>query len=135
MSSSIFDLNELKSKNKTVLIPAVFCRLSDINWRMVMFCEADGSYTRIVFVNKTEVRHAYRIGSISKIITYRWLIRCHRKYIVNLACIKEVETGNPPFLCLENDKIIPISLRKKSFFIKIFGKYLYETKLPSSKYF
>jgi len=101
-----------------------FCSYKDINWSKVIFCKAEGSYTRLFFENGKEIKFSKRIAVIYYYINSEDFFRCHRKFVVNISKIKTIQFTNHPTICLKNGIFIPIALRRKSSFKKIIGKYL-----------
>ncbi len=69
-----------------------------VNLKYVVYFEADGNYTHIIFSNAAKATLLYSLGSIEKLIDEKLkgqaqtFIRIGKRYIVNSACVFQINT-------------------------------------------
>jgi two-component system, LytTR family, response regulator len=90
-----------------------FIKMSEI-----LYCEAEGSYTRFYLTNRETVFVSRNLHTYEELLTPAGFIRTHHSCLVNPAKIKvydrKTDSGS---LILESGHIIPVSQRKKEFII------------------
>lgn len=82
----------------------------------IVYFEADGSYTLCVTETSTLVV-SKNIGDIEKEILGFPFFRCHHSFIINSKHIKKIELNRSGYITCSNDKILPVSQRKKKEFV------------------
>ncbi|HAC15293.1 MAG TPA: hypothetical protein DCE78_05030 [Bacteroidetes bacterium] len=88
-----------------------------INLNSIQYLEAKGSYTRILFVNASELLVTKTIGSFEKELEGTFFYRCHKSYIVNLKLIESYFQQDGGHCKTVYGAIIPVSRRKYSGFM------------------
>ncbi len=82
---------------------------SEILWlNTIVYCSAEGSYTRIHLNNNRKVYCSKNLTWIEKRISSPYFIRMHRSYIVNLRFIHKI-VKNEGRLVLANGEKLPVS--------------------------
>jgi len=76
----------------------------------IMFCRAEGSYTRIYYSDKIEI-YCSNLKRISEQLNMRVFIRCHHSYLVNIKKIRKVDIDRMQ-IELYNEYLVPISRRR-----------------------
>ncbi|MBN1183479.1 MAG: LytTR family transcriptional regulator [Bacteroidales bacterium] len=95
-----------------------------INLNDIEYFEADGSYTKIHFIDKNFILSSKHLKNYESVLSERNFYRIGRTHIINLDCIKgyNKHTGGP--ISMENGCIIVIPRRKKEEFINYLNSYL-----------
>lgn len=100
-----------KEPNKIVLSDSesiYLVKVSDILW-----CTAEGSYTRFCLSNGSEILVSRNLKSYEDILDSEQFLRIHHSYLVNIHHIKRFERSEGGVLVMDNDRILPVSVRKK----------------------
>lgn len=93
-----------------------------VNIGEIMRCEADNSYT-VVFLRKGGKRLVSKnLAQFERELSEHNFLRIHHKHLVNLDMIKSYNRGKGGgFVILQDDQMIPVSVRKKTALIDIFA--------------
>ncbi|HEV8271523.1 MAG TPA: LytTR family DNA-binding domain-containing protein [Chitinophagaceae bacterium] len=92
----------------------------------ILYCEASGSYTNLLFDDKHTICSAKTIHEYEDLLSDAGFVRIHKSFLVNLRHVKEYIRGEGGAVLLSNDKEVEVSRRKKDFFLmkmKEFYKY------------
>lgn len=79
----------------------------------ILYCEANGPYTTFFIENEKEITVSKNLKEYEELLHAFNFIRCHHSYLVNLNKVKSIEKSDGLTIHLENNKQIPISVRKK----------------------
>ncbi|WP_420386500.1 LytR/AlgR family response regulator transcription factor [Roseivirga sp.] len=83
-------------------------KVSDILW-----CAAEGSYTRFCLESGSEILVSKNLKSYEEILEGDRFLRIHHSYLVNIHHIKRFERSEGGVLVMDNERILPVSVRKK----------------------
>jgi len=86
-----------------------------INLDTILYLEADGTYTKIETSDKSIISSKI-LSHYDKLLSSTRFFRVHRTFIVNTNYISKFFNGNSPYVELINQKVIPISRRRKNEF-------------------
>lgn len=78
----------------------------------IQYLEADGSYTRFILADTSEIIISKGLIEFEFIEKYDFFFRAHRSYIVNLNAIKRI-LKKDNLIEMQNGKTLPITLEKK----------------------
>lgn len=78
----------------------------------ILYCEADGKYTKIVLLNEEFFISGKCLKDIESAFQEDGVCRVHRKYAINLNYLKEYRLNGENCLILNNGTEIPISIRR-----------------------
>ena len=81
------------------------------SWENIVFCRADGSYTRIFFEDGKKTIVTQNLGKVLDQLSETLFVRCHHSYLINLRMISHVDLKNKNVI-LKDEFNIPISRRK-----------------------
>ncbi|WP_442873577.1 LytR/AlgR family response regulator transcription factor [Draconibacterium sp. IB214405] len=82
---------------------------SEIIWlNTIIYCSAEGSYSRIHLDNKRKVYCSKNLTWLEQKISSPYFVRMHRSYIVNLRFIHKI-VKNESRLFLANGEKLPVS--------------------------
>jgi two-component system, LytTR family, response regulator len=90
----------------------------------IMYCESSGNYTSFFLNDDKKIMVSRQLGEYEKLLPEVNFIRIHDKYIINLNYIKEYIKGSGGEVVLENDKEIPVAIRRKEDFMARFEKWI-----------
>jgi two-component system, LytTR family, response regulator len=79
----------------------------------ILFCEADGAYTRFYLSDMRKVMVSKSLGEYEALIDDTDFIRTHQSYLVNMNHVIRFDKGLVPSLIMPHDHIVPVSSRKK----------------------
>lgn len=81
-----------------------------VSFDNICYCQADGSYTRIILVNGKELVVSKPLGTLEKKLSPENFIRCHNSYLVNGLKIEKFDRKRKKLIiCGQN---IPVSRRR-----------------------
>jgi two-component system, LytTR family, response regulator len=83
-----------------------------IGIREIMYCEADGRYTRIFLENGESHLIAKVLREYEDLLPDENFFRIHKSCIVNLSYIKEYSINKHHKLILSNEHILPVAKRR-----------------------
>lgn len=92
-----------------------------INHQDIMYCEADGRYTRVFLKNGEDIFVSKLLKTFEKILSGKDFFRIHKSFLVNINYIKEFKHPQNRVLILTNDTEFNIAFRRKSKFIDFFA--------------
>lgn len=87
----------------------------------VYYCESNGNYTTFFLQENKQVVVSKQIGQFEMLLPKQHFVRIHDRYIINLKHIKTYQRGNGGFVILENDKELPVSIRRKENLLRYFN--------------
>lgn len=111
------NLNSFSIKESIIAIPAVD-KISILNIEEVIYCEADGKYTKFYLNDDTDCVSSRNIGEYEDILILNSFFRVHYKFIINMNYLSLIDKRNGYYCLLKNGKNIPISRRRQEAFNK-----------------
>lgn len=86
----------------------------------ILFCMADGNYTRVHFLNGEEIMISQTLKVYDKILSPYNFFRIHNKYLINIGYVKKYTRGKTGYAILENNIELPVSeIHKKNFLDRV----------------
>jgi len=92
-------------------------KLSDI-----LYCEADGGYTRFFGQNGNMVIVSNPLSSYDGLLTEYGFFRAHKSYLVNLDKVLRFEREDGGYIALDENHRVPVASRKKDQLIQLLEK-------------
>lgn len=83
----------------------------------IIYLSADSSYTEITLKSGTSFLSSNSLKKFESILDDTIFCRIHDKYIINIHAIKKYNKGRGGSVILENNTELPVSSRKKSYFL------------------
>lgn len=102
---------QLRDRKKLILKEAEamhIVQLKDILW-----CEAEGSYTRFIMENGDRILVSHNLKEYERTLQANGFYRVHRSHMVNLAKIRKVDKRDGAILVLQGGYELPVSVRKR----------------------
>ncbi len=84
----------------------------------ILYCQADGSYTKFFLSNQQELVISKNLKSIEQDLVGFDFFRCHHSYLVNLHHVKQIERNKNNQIVLSNNKKLPLTMKKRSLLMK-----------------
>ena len=121
ISSEVDHLN-LKSKLRDYVAIASIDEISFLKMEDIMFCKADGKYTRFYLANGTSCISSRNIGDYEdRILDESCFFRIHNSYIINMRFVARINKREGISCEMLNGLSIPISKRRQDDFSKFMG--------------
>jgi two-component system LytT family response regulator len=121
ISSEVDHLN-LKSKLRGYVAIASIDEISFLKMEDIMFCKADGRYTRFYLANGTSCMSSRNIGDYEdRILDESCFFRIHNSYIINMRFVARINKREGISCEMINGLSIPISKRRQDDFSKFMG--------------
>ena len=83
-----------------------------IQLKEIIYCEADGSYSKFVTSTRKEIFVSKNLKEYEKLLREAGFFRSHRSYLINLSWIRKFDRSKG-LLELENGDTIPVTANKK----------------------
>ena len=80
----------------------------------VIFCEADGKYTKIYVSGIGKIVVCKCLKELENVISCESFCRIHHKYLVNINFLKSFAVNSKCAIILEGNITLPVSVRKRS---------------------
>jgi two-component system LytT family response regulator len=87
-----------------------------VSYDDILYCMAEGRYTRIFMVNGKEYLLTKVLKEIEHALPDEDFFRCHKSYLINLNYITNFERSEERFIILDHNKKISLSKRKQYIF-------------------
>jgi two-component system LytT family response regulator len=88
----------------------------------IVWCEAQGSYTNFLLLNKEKILVSKPLNYFEEILDEEQFCRCHQSYMVNLAHIKSYVKGRGGYLIMNDGSKVEVSARMKHNLLDRFAK-------------
>ncbi|WP_309642523.1 LytTR family DNA-binding domain-containing protein [Flavobacterium sp.] len=84
----------------------------------ILYCHGEGSYTQFFIKNGSKIMVSKPLKEYESMLPEQQFARCHQSYIVNLNEVTRIDKSD--LVIMSNEAAIPISTRKKKWFIDSF---------------
>jgi DNA-binding LytR/AlgR family response regulator len=103
-------INNLQGRKIVVMDKqeCIFINLGDIS-----YAEASGAYANIYLNNGNKMVISKNLKALAEKLPAEEFIRIHKSYIININSIRKYIKSDGGYIILENNKSIPVSIRKK----------------------
>ncbi len=112
LSVLLDNINEISRDKKKIILREAetlhIIRLDEILW-----CEADGSYTKFYLTEERKIMVSKHLKEFEDYLSPNGFFRAHRSHLVNLSKIRKFDRSDGGIIYLEENVALPISIRKK----------------------
>lgn len=116
--------NELNGKkNKKIAISSLES-VKFVAVDQIIRIEAERSYCRIILSDKHQILSSKNMHHYELMLTEQNFVKIHRSHIINLDYVDTVLKSNGGFVKLNNGDEVPISRRKKDYFLQVIEQNL-----------
>ena len=88
----------------------------------ILFCEADGNYTKIHLTGKRQLLVSKNLKDFENMLSESNFFRIHHAFLVNLQHIRRYVKGEGGYVILEEGHHVDVSRRKKDSFLQLLHK-------------
>jgi two-component system LytT family response regulator len=89
----------------------------------IVYCRADGSYTRMQMMDTSEIMLSKTLGDISELLSEYEFYRIHHSSLVNLKQVKKYIRGEGGKVIMSNGKSLVVARARKNDFLNIFARF------------
>lgn len=89
----------------------------------IYYCESSGNYTTFFLKDNKQVLVSKQLGQFEQSLPPNRFVRIHDRYIINLAHLRSYNRGSGGSVVLENNKELPVSVRRKEGLLRHFTEY------------
>ena len=111
-----------KQLPETIALPTAdgltFASVNDI-----LYCTADGSYTRIIMMDKSEILLSKTLGDVNELLSEYNFFRIHHSSLVNLKQVKKYIRGEGGEVIMSNGKSLTVARAHKTDFLNVFTRF------------
>jgi len=83
--------------------------------------EADGSYTRFYFSDKTQLMVSHNLKEYEELFSAHHFFRVHHSHIINLNHIKKYVKSNGGYVVMDDGSQVDVASRRKESLMKVLG--------------
>ncbi len=110
----------LPLKRDKLALP-VFDGISFISISEILYCESSNNYTYLYMRSGGRILVSRTLKDFEDQLTLHTFFRIHQKYLINLNFISRYIRGRGGYVVMENDKELPVSVRKREQFLQLAG--------------
>jgi two-component system, LytTR family, response regulator len=88
----------------------------------IVYCTADGSYTRMFLVDKSEVLLSKTLGDLDELLRDNKFFRIHHSTLVNLRQVKKYIRGEGGDVIMSNGTSLQVARTRKNDFLSVFAR-------------
>lgn len=107
---------------ETIALPTAdgltFASVNDI-----VYCTADGSYTRMFMVDKNEILLSKTLGDVEEMLSEYNFFRIHHSSLINLKQVKKYIRGEGGEVIMSNGKSLIVARTRKTDFLNVFTRF------------
>jgi two-component system LytT family response regulator len=111
-----------KQLPETIALPAtdglMFAHVNDI-----IHCSADGNYTRMYMLDKSEILLSKTLGDVSELLSEHNFFRIHHSSLINLEQVKKYIRGEGGEVVMSNGKSLMVARTRKTDFLNVFTRF------------
>jgi two-component system, LytTR family, response regulator len=111
-----------KQLPETIALPAtdglIFASVNDI-----VYCVADGSYTRIYMLDKSEIILSKTLGDVEELLCEYHFFRIHHSSLINLKQVRKYIRGEGGEVVMSNGKSLLVARTRKVDFLNVFTRF------------
>ena len=89
-----------------------------INIQDIVFCEANGAYTKFILTNGTTILVSKNLKEYETILPDQSFMRVHNSFLINLAEVKKFVKSEGGYILMKNNSQISISPKKRDEFLE-----------------
>jgi two-component system, LytTR family, response regulator len=106
----------------TIALPTT-CGLTFASVEDIVYCTADGSYTRIYMMDTSEILLSKTLGDVGELLAEYDFFRIHHSSLINLKQVKKYIRGERGEVVMSNGKSLVVARTRKTDFLNVFAKF------------
>ena len=97
--------------------------LTFANVNEIIYCMADGGYTRMFMVDKNEVLLSKTLGDVDELLNEYSFFRIHHSTLINLKQVKKYIRGERGDVIMSNGQTLQVARTRKTDFLNVFTRF------------
>ena len=89
----------------------------------IVYCTADGSYTRVSMLDKSEILLSKTLGDVEELLHDYNFFRIHHSTLINLKQVKKYIRGEGGEVIMSNGKSLQVARTRKTDFLNVFKRF------------
>jgi two-component system LytT family response regulator len=89
----------------------------------IVYCTADGSYTRMFMMDKSEILLSKTLGDVDELLNEYNFFRIHHSTLVNLKQVKKYIRGEGGEVVMSNGQYLQVARTRKTDFLNVFTRF------------
>jgi two-component system LytT family response regulator len=89
----------------------------------IVFCAADGSYSKMFMTDKSEIHLSKTLGDVDELLNGYHFFRIHHSTLINLKQVKKYIRGEGGEVVMSNGQTLPVARTRKSDFLNEFTRF------------
>jgi two-component system, LytTR family, response regulator len=89
----------------------------------IVYCVADGSYTRMSMMDKSEILLSKTLGDVDELLTDYPFFRIHHSSLINLKQVKKYIRGDGGEVIMSNGQNLQVARTRKNDFLNVFTRF------------
>jgi two-component system LytT family response regulator len=89
----------------------------------IVYCTADGSYTRVIMHDGSEILISKTLGDAEELLGEYNFFRIHHSSLINLKLVKKYIRGDGGEVVMSNGQILLVSRTRKNDFLNVFKRF------------
>jgi two-component system LytT family response regulator len=89
----------------------------------ILYCRADGSYTRMYMVDASEILLSKTLGDVEELLADYDFFRIHHSLLINLKQVKKYIRGEGGEVVMSNGRSLVVARTRKTDFLNVFAKF------------
>ncbi len=91
--------------------------------RQIVYCQSNGNYTKIHFINNKHLISAKTLKSYDDLLSTSGFVRIHLSYLINLEHLTSYSNKDGGYVVLTDNQRLPVAQRKKAMLLQILNGY------------
>ncbi len=89
----------------------------------IIYCTADGSYTRMYMTDKSEILLSKTLGDVDELLSEYNFFRIHHSTLINLKQVKKYIRGEGGEVIMSNGQSLQVARTRKADFLNVFTRF------------
>ena len=89
----------------------------------IVYCTADGSYTRLYMIDKCEILLSKTLGDVDELLLEYHFFRIHHSTLINLKQVKKYIRGEGGEVIMSNGNRLMVARSRKTDFLNVFKRF------------
>ena len=89
----------------------------------IVYCTADGSYTRMYMTDKSEILFSKTLGDVDELLSEYHFFRIHHSTLINLKQVKKYIRGEGGEVIMSNGQSLQVARTRKNDFLNVFMRF------------
>ena len=89
----------------------------------IVYCIADGSYTRLFMADKSEILLSKTLGDVDELLSEYNFFRIHHSTLINLKQVKKYIRGEGGEVIMSNGQSLTVARTRKADFLNVFTRF------------